>query len=99
MTQAAKSRRCRSGSLRISAIGRREGKSRVGVVPGADRGRIGTTRDRDATGLAARNHAAGNVVDLVVGEWPRELAGEDPRSRRLEAVGVVLGNFAVVDHE
>jgi len=28
-----------------------------------------------------------------------ELAGEDPRSRRLEAVGVVLGNFAVVFHE
>jgi len=50
-------------------------------------------RDRDATDRAARNHAAGNVVDLVDGERPRELAGEDPRSRRLEAVGVVLGNF------
>ena len=50
-----------------------------------------------AAGLAgARNHAAGNVVDLVVGERTSELAGEDPRS---EAVGVVLGNFAVVDHE
>jgi hypothetical protein len=35
------------------------------------------------TDRAARNHAVGNVVDLVDGERPRELAGEDPRSRRL----------------
>jgi len=53
----------------------------------------------NALAATARNHAAGNVVDLVVGERPRQLAGEDPRSRRLKAVGVVLGNSAVVDHE
>src|SRR5450755_3516140 len=81
------------------AISRRgEGNSRVAVDHGAARARagIGTRRDRDVTDRAARNHAAGNVVDLAVSERPRELAGENPRSRRLEAVGVVLGNFAVV---
>ena len=94
------------GSVRASsptgAISRRgEGKSRVAVVRGAARAcaRIGTRCDRDATDRAARNHVAGNVVDLVDGERPRELAGEDSRNCRLEAVGVVLGNFAVVDHE
>src|ERR1700730_10346893 len=91
------------GSPPTGAIGRGgDGKSTVAVVLGAARARprIGKTRGGVDAGLAgARNHAAGNVVDLVVGERPRELAGEDPRSRRLEAVGAVFGNFAVVDHE
>src|SRR4051794_13297022 len=80
---------------------RGEGKSGVAVVLGAARARarIGTRRDRAAIDRAARNHAAGNVADLVVGERPRKLTGEDSRSRRLEIVGAVLGNFAVVDHE
>src|ERR1700682_2905259 len=87
------------GSPPTSAISRGgEGKSRVAVVLGAARARarIGKTRDRDATDRAARNHAAGNVFDLVVGEGPRELAGEAPRSRRVEAVGVRPGDFGIV---
>ena len=62
------------------ATGRRgEVKSRGGVVPGADRGRTptGTTLGRDATDLAARHHAAGNVVDPATGlPWLSYLVDE-----------------------